>query len=93
MCVVPAGGMIGVLVWYNTATLDERGFPLRDTIRDHFVLFDEDGAKLGTVALPTGVNPYPWSLYVSPLTHHVFMASSEPFPTVLELRIEQTTPG
>lgn len=82
-----------VLVWYNTATLDARGFPLRDTIRDHFVLFDKDGARLGTVTLPPGVTPYPWSLYVSPVTHHVFMALSEPFPTVLELRIEQATPG
>ncbi|MGH7500286.1 MAG: hypothetical protein ACREL7_00875 [Longimicrobiales bacterium] len=80
-----------VLLWYNTASLDAEGFPIRESVEHSFVLFDSGGRRLGAVAIPPDIAPFGWSLYVSPVTGHLLIASNEPYPSVLELRLDEVS--
>jgi hypothetical protein len=76
-----------VLVWYGTASLDDDGFAIRESERGAFVVFDASGARIGSVSVPPDIKPYPWSLYVSPVTGHLLVGSHDPYPSVVELRL------
>jgi hypothetical protein len=79
-----------VLVWYITGENDANERWKIDTIRQQAAVLSLEGELLGNATLPPGLEPAGSAYFhVSPLTGHLFISVSDPYPAVVELRLVQ----
>jgi 6-bladed beta-propeller len=85
---IAAMGPDHVLIRYRTQKIKTRPpFPDPATVRQFIGVFARDGSYLGSVELPGGRLMDSKYIYISPVTHHVFLSFFEPYPTVEEFRL------